>query len=133
MVCAPGAVDLALETVTLLGGIGYTWEHDVHLYWRRAMALQSLQGPQAERELELGRLAQAAERKHTLELNGEPAGLRSEIAALLSEAAALEDAGRRVFLADRRAGGAELPAPLRPGRRAPCSRSSSPRNSPGWG
>ena len=101
VVCAPGAVDLALETVTLLGGIGYTWEHDVHLYWRRAMALQSLQGPQAERELELGRLAQAVERKHTLELSGEPAGFRSEVAALLSEAAALEDTSRRVFLADR--------------------------------
>jgi alkylation response protein AidB-like acyl-CoA dehydrogenase len=101
VVCAPGAVDLALETVTLLGGIGYTWEHDVHLYWRRAMALQSLQGPQAERELELGRLTQAVERTHTLELNGEPAGFRAEIAALLSEAAALEAASRRVFLADR--------------------------------
>ena len=101
VVCAPGAVDLALETVTLLGGIGYTWEHDVHLYWRRAMALQSLQGPRAERELELGRLAQAVERRHTLELTGEPAGFRAEVAALLSAAAALEDPGRRVFLADR--------------------------------
>jgi alkylation response protein AidB-like acyl-CoA dehydrogenase len=101
VVCAPGAVDLALETVTLLGGIGYTWEHDVHLYWRRAMALQSLQGPLAERELELGRLAESVVRRHTLVLNGEPAGFRSEIAALLSEAAALEDASRRVFLADR--------------------------------
>ena len=101
VVCAPGAVDLALETVTLLGGIGYTWEHDVHLYWRRAMALQSLQGPRAERELDLGRLAQAVEREHMLVLDGEPAGFRSEVAALLSEAAALEDASRRVFLADR--------------------------------
>jgi alkylation response protein AidB-like acyl-CoA dehydrogenase len=101
VVCAPGAVDLALETVTLLGGIGYTWEHDVHLYWRRAMALQSLQGPLADRQLELGRLAQTVERTHTLVLDGEPAGFRAKVAALLSEAAALDDASRRAFLADR--------------------------------
>ena len=45
VIAAPAAVDLALETVTLLGGIGYTWEHDVHLYWRRAMSLAALLGP----------------------------------------------------------------------------------------
>src|SRR5690606_17435179 len=31
------AVDAALECITLLGGIGFTWEHDAHLYWRRAI------------------------------------------------------------------------------------------------
>ena len=45
VVCLPAAVDIGLETVTLFGGIGYTWEHDTHLYWRRAMSLQSLLGP----------------------------------------------------------------------------------------
>jgi len=45
VVAAPSAVDIGLETVTLLGGIGYTWEHDTHLYWRRAMSLASLLGP----------------------------------------------------------------------------------------
>ena len=32
VLCLTGAVDIGLETVTLFGGIGYTWEHDVHLY-----------------------------------------------------------------------------------------------------
>ena len=115
VVCAPGAVDLALETVTLLGGIGYTWEHDVHLYWRRAMALQSLQGPQAERELELGRLTQAVERTHTLELNGEARlPLRDRGAAVRGgRTRGCQSTG---IPGRPRAGGAELPAPLRPQR-----------------
>ena len=28
----------------MLGGIGFTWEHDAHLYLRRAMALRQLLG-----------------------------------------------------------------------------------------
>src|SRR5262249_56232011 len=59
VLCLPGAVDLALETVTLLGGIGYTWEHDAHLYWRRAMSLASLLGPRRRWERRLGALAPA--------------------------------------------------------------------------
>lgn len=35
----------ALEALGLLGGIGFTWEHDLHLYWRRAMSISSLAGP----------------------------------------------------------------------------------------
>ncbi len=29
------------------GGIGYTWEHDLHLYLRRAVASEALLGPTA--------------------------------------------------------------------------------------
>ena len=38
------AVDNAKDCVQVLGGIGFTWEHDAHLYLRRAMALRQLLG-----------------------------------------------------------------------------------------
>ncbi|BCI50951.1 hypothetical protein NIIDNTM18_02290 [Mycolicibacterium litorale] len=38
------SVFLAQNTIQLHGGIGYTWEHDAHLYLRRARALAALLG-----------------------------------------------------------------------------------------
>jgi len=37
---------VALQNVQVHGGIGYTWEHDAHLYIRRATVLQSFAGDQ---------------------------------------------------------------------------------------
>jgi 3-oxochol-4-en-24-oyl-CoA dehydrogenase len=99
VVCLPGAVDIGLDTVTLFGGIGYTWEHDTHLYWRRAMSLQNLLGPRASWESELGRLARKIERHHDLQLDGEPDGLRAWVAQQLADTAARPPDGQRTFLA----------------------------------
>jgi alkylation response protein AidB-like acyl-CoA dehydrogenase len=38
------AVDNAKDCIQVLGGIGYTWEHDAHLYLRRAVALRAFVG-----------------------------------------------------------------------------------------
>jgi len=35
------AVDNAKDCIQVLGGIGFTWEHDAHLYLRRALALRT--------------------------------------------------------------------------------------------
>jgi alkylation response protein AidB-like acyl-CoA dehydrogenase len=41
---------VAEAAIHLLGGIGFTWEHDAHLYYRRAWSAQRLAGgPQAHR------------------------------------------------------------------------------------
>ncbi len=32
------------EAVQLHGGIGFTWEHDAHLWFRRALSCEALQG-----------------------------------------------------------------------------------------
>jgi alkylation response protein AidB-like acyl-CoA dehydrogenase len=101
VVCLPGAVDIGLETVTLFGGIGYTWEHDTHLYWRRAMSLQNLLGPRGSWESELGRLAGKIERRHDLQLDDEPDGLRGWVAEQLADAAARPPGEQRTFLAER--------------------------------
>jgi alkylation response protein AidB-like acyl-CoA dehydrogenase len=97
--CLPGAVDIGLETVTLLGGIGYTWEHDAHLYWRRAMSLHSLLGPRDGWELLLGGIARKIERHHELRLD-EPTGLRAWVAECLGETLALAAPEQRANLVD---------------------------------
>ena len=35
-------------SIQLHGGIGFTWEHDAHLYWRRAKVDRFLLGDEAE-------------------------------------------------------------------------------------
>ncbi len=47
-VCCDAAVRVAGETIQLHGGIGFTWEHDAHLYFKRATALSALLGSSAE-------------------------------------------------------------------------------------
>lgn len=82
------AVGIALDTITVLGGIGYTWEHDVHLYWRRAMSLAALLGPAGAWRKRLTSLSRATGRHHDLPLVDEPAGLRAAVAPVLAEARA---------------------------------------------
>jgi alkylation response protein AidB-like acyl-CoA dehydrogenase len=43
-VCADAAYRIAAETIQLHGGIGFTWEHDAHLYFKRATASRLLLG-----------------------------------------------------------------------------------------
>src|SRR5512139_1039493 len=38
------AVSCAEDNIQVHGGIGYTWEHDAHLYYRRALSLRALAG-----------------------------------------------------------------------------------------
>ena len=42
--CAQTAVDAAKETIQIHGGIGFTWEHDSHLYLKRAKSSELLFG-----------------------------------------------------------------------------------------
>jgi alkylation response protein AidB-like acyl-CoA dehydrogenase len=47
-VCADAAYRIAAETIQMHGGIGFTWEHDAHLYFKRATALRTLHGASHE-------------------------------------------------------------------------------------
>lgn len=48
--CGDAAMRVANESLHVLGGIGFTWEHDAHLYFRRAKTLELLLGsPDAHR------------------------------------------------------------------------------------
>jgi 3-oxochol-4-en-24-oyl-CoA dehydrogenase len=48
VVALDAAVRCAQQCIQVLGGIGYTWEHEAHLYYRRALSLRALLGPAAE-------------------------------------------------------------------------------------
>lgn len=43
--CCDAFLDVARSALHVHGGIGFTWEHDAHLYLRRAKALQLIGGP----------------------------------------------------------------------------------------
>ncbi len=43
-VALDAAVTTAQDCIQVLGGIGFTWEHDAHLYLRRALALRAFVG-----------------------------------------------------------------------------------------
>jgi alkylation response protein AidB-like acyl-CoA dehydrogenase len=111
VVAVGSAPDIALETITLLGGIGYTWEHDAQLYWRRAVALQMLLGTRGAWQERLGRLAIDGSRAHSLKLENEPEGYREKIVGLLREARALEGTTQRAFLAEKGLAAPHYPAP----------------------
>jgi alkylation response protein AidB-like acyl-CoA dehydrogenase len=55
--CSRAFARLTSDTIRVHGGIGYTWEHDAHLYFRRARASAVLFGGGAD---DLDRLAVAA-------------------------------------------------------------------------
>jgi 3-oxochol-4-en-24-oyl-CoA dehydrogenase len=58
------AVENAKDCVQVLGGIGFTWEHDAHLYLRRAIALRQLAGGSSAWRARCARLALSGTRRH---------------------------------------------------------------------
>src|SRR5262249_59044019 len=67
LVAVDAAVSCAHECIQVLGGIGYTWEHDAHLYYRRALSLRALlggSGDWAQRGAGLARWGASRRRPH---------------------------------------------------------------------
>jgi alkylation response protein AidB-like acyl-CoA dehydrogenase len=68
---APGdAVANAKDCIQVLGGIGFTWEHDAHLYLRRALALRQLLGGSPRWRARAAALAAAAGARRHLPAQG---------------------------------------------------------------
>ena len=55
--CARTFVEVAGEMIQLHGGIGFTWEHEAHLYLKRSKSTQLLLGPVSTLRAEIGRQA----------------------------------------------------------------------------
>ena len=97
------AAHCAKECIQLLGGIGFTWEHDAHLYLKRAMAnLQLVAGGDVGAlEHEVAALAIAGSRRNlAADLPPEAESLREEIRAVVAEVAAAAEADRRAAIAE---------------------------------
>jgi len=55
--CSDAFANAATENIQIHGGIGFTWEHDAHLYYRRAKSTEQFLGsPSEHRELLAQRL-----------------------------------------------------------------------------
>ena len=52
--CSDAYFDVAAETIQVHGGIGFTWEHDAHLYFKRAKTDQLLFGTPSQWRAKLG-------------------------------------------------------------------------------
>ena len=101
VVAIDAAVGCAHQYIQVLGGIGYTWEHEAHLYYRRAMSLRALLGPSHDWAEQVARLAlSGVSRPVQVELTGGDAQLREQIRAELSAIAQLTGAERTQKLAD---------------------------------
>jgi alkylation response protein AidB-like acyl-CoA dehydrogenase len=55
--CGDAFVKVAADSLHVHGGLGFTWDHDAHLYFKRARSSAQLFGdPRHHRELLAGRI-----------------------------------------------------------------------------
>jgi alkylation response protein AidB-like acyl-CoA dehydrogenase len=112
VVALSAAVAPANDCIQTLGGIGYTWEHDAHLYYRRALSLRALLGPSVRWRERVAVLAMdGAMTPAKVELPDGDAEFRARVRAELAEIATLTGRERATRLA---AGGWVLPHLPRP-------------------
>lgn len=83
--------DLALDALLMFGAIGYTWEHDIQLYWRRAIGLAAALGPFTRWSHEAGELACTLKRSTALNLGDTESEFRARVAETLDQALALSN------------------------------------------
>jgi alkylation response protein AidB-like acyl-CoA dehydrogenase len=82
------AAHCAKQCIQVLGGIGFTWEHDAHFYLKRTMANRQLLGDVGSLELEVSALAiNGVRRGLDAVLPPEAEEMRPEIHALVVEVA----------------------------------------------
>ena len=97
------AVRNSQDCIQILGGIGFTFEHEAHFYMRRASALRQIIGGSARWRRSLAELTLAGRRRHLdidlSEIDGLDAK-REEIRALVAKVAAVEGDERKQALAD---------------------------------
>ncbi|MCT9928899.1 acyl-CoA dehydrogenase [Planotetraspora sp. A-T 1434] len=100
-VMAPdAAVQCAKDAIQTFGGIGYTFEHDAHLYYRRALTLRALLGSSAEwAEIVASLALSGITREMEIDLPEESEPLRAAIRAELAEIAPLEGRPQKEALA----------------------------------
>ena len=91
----------AKDCIQVLGGIGFTWEHDAHMYLRRAAASRQLLGGPAGWRRTAAELAIAGTRRTMhVELPPEVEPYREQVRAFLDELKALDKSEWRPRLAD---------------------------------
>ncbi|BBZ30569.1 acyl-CoA dehydrogenase [Mycolicibacterium madagascariense] len=108
----------ARDCIQVLGGIGITWEHDAHLYLRRAYANAQFLGGRSKWLRRSARLTRDGVRRQLFVDVADAESIRPEVAATVADIAALPEAERQRALAET-----GLMAPHWP---KPYGRSASP-------
>src|SRR5580693_5437969 len=90
----------AKDCIQVLGGIGITWEHDAHLYLRRAYGIGQFLGGPARWLRRTAELTQAGVRRNLSIDLSEVADLRPQIADAVAGVVALPDDKRQAALAE---------------------------------
>jgi len=80
------------------GGIGFTWEHDAHLYLRRAVALAAIVDPQQAAIDSVGLTRDGVRRAKTIELPPEAESIRDDVRAFAQSIAGLSADEQRTKL-----------------------------------
>jgi alkylation response protein AidB-like acyl-CoA dehydrogenase len=98
-----GGVRAAKDAIQVLGGMGFTWEHDAHLHLRRAATTRQLLGGADARRIAVARQAiGGARRSLGVELPEDVAGpLRIELEPVVAEVAAAAPDDQRRLLGER--------------------------------
>jgi 3-oxochol-4-en-24-oyl-CoA dehydrogenase len=100
-VAPQAAVDVAKSLIQVLGGIGFTWEHDAHLYLKRALATRQILGGTPAWQRRAAELARSgARRQRAVELGPEAEPTRTAVQAFLATLQGLDAQPRRVVIAD---------------------------------
>ncbi|MGH9227843.1 MAG: acyl-CoA dehydrogenase [Acidimicrobiales bacterium] len=91
----------AQDCIQVLGGIGYTWEHDAHLFLKRATAVRHLlPAPEVARRRMAEAVAAGERRSLSVELPPEAEPLRSEVREFVQDLRAQHRSEWRRRLAD---------------------------------
>ncbi|MDH6243708.1 alkylation response protein AidB-like acyl-CoA dehydrogenase [Mycobacterium sp. OTB74] len=102
-VAAAAGIDAAKlngrECIQVLGGIGFTWEHDAHLYLRRAYSIAQILGGRGNWLRRVASLTRSGVRRQLHVDTGDAEGMRPEIAAAVAEIAALPTEQRQAAMA----------------------------------
>ncbi|HWD56092.1 MAG TPA: acyl-CoA dehydrogenase [Acidimicrobiales bacterium] len=91
-IALPAAAHCAKQCIQILGGIGFTWEHDAHLYLKRAMSNLQFVAKGDVGALEVGvadRAIDGARRDLAADLPEEAESLRATIRGVVAEVAAV--------------------------------------------
>jgi alkylation response protein AidB-like acyl-CoA dehydrogenase len=94
------AVENAQMNIQVHGGIGFTWEHDAHLFLRRALALNALLGSPDDAAEVTAQAARGTIREVTLDLPPEAEAIRTEVCAEAERIGALQGRAQREALVE---------------------------------
>jgi alkylation response protein AidB-like acyl-CoA dehydrogenase len=93
------AADLCANLNTQVhGGIGFTWEHDAHLYLRRATALAAIVDPDAAAAAVTDLTRRGVKREKSVDLPPEAEAIRTEVRSFAQSISGLDTAAQRARL-----------------------------------